>query len=887
MKKISKKSLVTIVTLVGFFALILCIYVNSLTDHTLLVNGDGLTYFLSKFILCDGLSNGEIPMWNPYVGLGTPYLGDIQQTLFTPANILYILFGSVLGFNIFHIIQLVFAGFSMFLLIRKLYGKTNVAIWIGIAYSLCAMLGGVRIDHTTIMTTIAMYPIIIYFFESFRQTSHNKYLFYSSICMAIQFVSGFTQIVIYFNIVCFVYLLMILVEKKYSVKKNIALILTWGITYVLLICIQLIPTLQLMISSRRDQVPYDFFSVLSYDLRILLMMFIPDIFSNPYVPYNDYASSGIDIEIYIGLALSIFILYAIRYHYKDKNIRMILGIMLATFIFGMAGNIPVVGKIIYRIPIIGSFRACARILSIFIFFEFVLVAYVLVKLLDKKEAIRCFKFATKITAVLLLIVLAIYCVISQDIVKDIFPYNIGMKKIFIYLLLYSLIINILLKLMTVERLNYRQVNIVIALLMMISIIDVCRYSVINDRNIEVDELFSNNTTQEINQYINEDSDNYYRSFIPIDEVIEFGDNQLNVAKLNRSIYTKSYIYNSYLTFIDNKLRMYDINETVYYPKTIAKLQQRNDLISMMSIHYIIDAWNTTIPQVTKSSDNGTNILVKDKIEITEANKINVYSLPLDIQSNSMYNISFELDCSDKVLDLLYVDFYNDNYDNIEQDGYFDESCYKKGIFKTTISTYEVPDKQIYFRIVSNSNEKITIKNLEITKVDVVQTYPQIYEYENTKVYENINVKPMIYAAKYIKGVKDFSQVYKGGNELRLDECSYIIGYEEENLSKVTTDISNINITYNTASATVKSDGNTFINHSQLYYPGWKAYIDNKETELYEVNGLIQGIYVPEGEHEIKFVYSPLDVKIGFTLSIIGFIMTIAFIAISCKKQKYD
>jgi uncharacterized membrane protein YfhO len=55
--------------------------------------------------------------------------------------------------------------------------------------------------------------------------------------------------------------------------------------------------------------------------------------------------------------------------------------------------------------------------------------------------------------------------------------------------------------------------------------------------------------------------------------------------------------------------------------------------------------------------------------------------------------------------------------------------------------------------------------------------------------------------------------------------------------------------------------------SQSYFPGWRAYIDGEEVELYCVSGTIMGAKVPEGDHEIKFTYIP-------TYTILGGIVTV-------------
>lgn len=57
--------------------------------------------------------------------------------------------------------------------------------------------------------------------------------------------------------------------------------------------------------------------------------------------------------------------------------------------------------------------------------------------------------------------------------------------------------------------------------------------------------------------------------------------------------------------------------------------------------------------------------------------------------------------------------------------------------------------------------------------------------------------------------------------------------------------------------------------SDNYYPGWTAYIDNKETKIYRANYTFRAIYLPKGEHTVQFLYQPLSFRVGSTISIVS------------------
>jgi len=42
--------------------------------------------------------------------------------------------------------------------------------------------------------------------------------------------------------------------------------------------------------------------------------------------------------------------------------------------------------------------------------------------------------------------------------------------------------------------------------------------------------------------------------------------------------------------------------------------------------------------------------------------------------------------------------------------------------------------------------------------------------------------------------------------------------------------------------------------SDYCYPGWKGYLDDKPVDILRVNYILRGIYLPKGEHKVRFQY---------------------------------
>lgn len=70
--------------------------------------------------------------------------------------------------------------------------------------------------------------------------------------------------------------------------------------------------------------------------------------------------------------------------------------------------------------------------------------------------------------------------------------------------------------------------------------------------------------------------------------------------------------------------------------------------------------------------------------------------------------------------------------------------------------------------------------------------------------------------------------------------------------------------------------NVMLSTSEVYYPGWKAKIDDKDTEIYRSNTAFRSLYVPKGKHTIKVYYRPTIFYIGGLISLASILGMILF-----------
>jgi len=57
-----------------------------------------------------------------------------------------------------------------------------------------------------------------------------------------------------------------------------------------------------------------------------------------------------------------------------------------------------------------------------------------------------------------------------------------------------------------------------------------------------------------------------------------------------------------------------------------------------------------------------------------------------------------------------------------------------------------------------------------------------------------------------------------------------------------------------------------------YYPGWKAYVDGREAEIFRGNYAFRAVEVPMGRHEVEFRYRPRTFYVGLVLSVLALLV---------------
>jgi len=125
------------------------------------------------------------------------------------------------------------------------------------------------------------------------------------------------------------------------------------------------------------------------------------------------------------------------------------------------------------------------------------------------------------------------------------------------------------------------------------------------------------------------------------------------------------------------------------------------------------------------------------------------------------------------------------------------------------------------------------------------------------------------------GSFDPGQVVIVGQELPTSEVA--VNEEAPLKDNSKAQIANYGLNAVIIEAQVENPG--FLVLTDVYYPGWRVFVDGQERQLYRADYIFRAVYLEAGNHQVRFVFEPLSFKMG--LYLVLFALLASVIAIGC------
>lgn len=252
----------------------------------------------------ESLKNGIIPLWNPYIFTGNPYLANGQSAVFDPLGLVFLIFTPSIAFGILLMLQLFTAGLVMYLFLRGLHLVWPAALLGAIAFAFNGFFL-TWLENTVFVASALWTPLIFLLLHRLRQTGCWGYALRCAFPIAFVFFGGIAQLAVYIlPTACLYYLTGVATASTGSSKARhpwqmVNLLCLACVLGVCLAAIQLLPMAEsLPLIQRQFGVPR-YLATNHLEARELLNMAFPTFWGHP-ANYN-YLSTQSQRTAYVGV----------------------------------------------------------------------------------------------------------------------------------------------------------------------------------------------------------------------------------------------------------------------------------------------------------------------------------------------------------------------------------------------------------------------------------------------------------------------------------------------------------------------------------------------------------------------------------------------------------
>ncbi len=359
--------------------LVLVVFGKVLVLHRHLYGSDFLLQFYpwKKFIYDHVRSHNALPFWNPYLFSGTPFISNIQASMFYPLGFLYYLMPPEYAYVYSTILHCFLGAIFMFIFMQTLSVTTWGAFLSAVVFTFNGFLmAHLYAGHLSLVQNYIWIPLILLFAYRFVQTIDFRWALCAGLSLGTQILGGFPQIAFY-TILAILALSIYYMGLSLKARQGKRVIITGlGLVVVLLTgfcfaAVQLFPTLEFIrLSGRAGGVSYWFATFDSLHPKRLISFLIPDLFGNVVDQTYWLSPKGWtfwETCAYMGILPLCFIFCSAPNTHALRRVRcFFIGLVIVSLFLALGKYNPLY-PLFYNLPGFHSFRIPAQILFLYVF----------------------------------------------------------------------------------------------------------------------------------------------------------------------------------------------------------------------------------------------------------------------------------------------------------------------------------------------------------------------------------------------------------------------------------------------------------------------------------------------------------------------------------------
>lgn len=337
--------------------------------------GDIMLYFDVMLRFAQGaLQRGQFPLWNPYILCGQPYIGNPQSSVFYPTTLALPFLPAWLFLSLNSLLHLFLCGAFAYLFLRRWTTQPLSALAGAFVYMGSACLLG-RLQFPPMLQTAPYFPLVLALLDSCIDAPGLVPALKLAAALGLALLAGHPQMA-YLIFLCGAFYGLARLWATYrqakrrqnaqivSLQKTVGWLLAASVLGLLLASVQLLPALQLMRESPREQMTAYQANRFVLEPSHLLTLLAPRFFGHP--ASGDYWGGGNAWEpaLFIGWLPLLLIGYAVLRCRREGLVRFWGAVAVLTIWLALGTNGGLYWLAFRLVPGVSKFHDPARFLFI-------------------------------------------------------------------------------------------------------------------------------------------------------------------------------------------------------------------------------------------------------------------------------------------------------------------------------------------------------------------------------------------------------------------------------------------------------------------------------------------------------------------------------------------
>lgn len=329
--------------------------------------------FYWRYFGFESIKNGEIPLWNPYIYSGMPFVAGMQSAIFYPLNWIYLILPIDIAINYSIILHVYLSGVFTFYLSKTLGVNRFGAMVSAIIFMFCApQIFHIYPGHLPNLCTMIWLPLVLLMLELAIKKVKVIYALLGGTAIAFQILAGHPQYLFYSSIAVSLYFVIrvgIEINEKRDCENGLfclALFLIMFGSGVFLAAVQLIPGIEMIKYSTRQDIDFDWVSVFSFPPENFITWLVPEFFGNLLdMPYWGRCYLW-EMSAYIGIFSVIFAGIAVSFK-KNKYSVVFISISFISLFLALGRYTPLLHLLYNYAPGFDKFRGNSKFIFVVAF----------------------------------------------------------------------------------------------------------------------------------------------------------------------------------------------------------------------------------------------------------------------------------------------------------------------------------------------------------------------------------------------------------------------------------------------------------------------------------------------------------------------------------------